>query len=191
MKVRLNLATVPAENQRRFLLGAGMAGAGALLLLVVLGVHIARTLAETRAQRERLAHAEQELSQLLGEQARLQSYFARPDTRAVLDRVRFVNDLLEQKNLPWTQMLLDLGSLLPPGVRVVELAPQTAGHALAVKMTVEAVSDGNKLAFLRAIQRAPAFTHLQVTAENRTGSSAGGHVQLQLELLYTGAGRTP
>ena len=38
MKVRLNLATAPLENQRRFVLGAGLTGGLALVLLGMLSV---------------------------------------------------------------------------------------------------------------------------------------------------------
>ncbi len=186
MKVRLNVATRPAENHRPFLVGAAVSGAASLVLLGVLLAGVLQSRSRMARDREQLQRYQAEIGQLQLELARLEGYFAQPATRAIFDRIGFANALIDQKSLSWTELLADLAAVLPAGVRVVSLAPQPAGHALDAKLVVEATGDREKLAFLQALEHARGFSQVQVTAESHAaGGTSAGRIELQVQVRYT------
>jgi hypothetical protein len=162
MKPRLNLATSPLENHRRFLLGASLAGAIALTVMVMLGLSTYRG---WRANRE-----------MRGESARLQSE---------LNQFR-----AERRELafPWTKVFMDLERQLPTGVRVMSIAPRMEAGRVEVKLSVGATSDENKLKLLSALQESPQFSRFKVISETRpTRDEEGDRVVVDLVIWYQSA----
>ena len=186
MKIRLNVATAPAENHRPFLVGAVASGTIALVILGLLLLEVMQSRSRMERDRERLRHDQAEIARLQMELTRLEGYFAQPQTRTVFDRIGFANTIIQQKSLSWTQLLADLAAVLPAGVRVVSLAPQPAGHALETRLVVEATGDREKLAFLQALEHARGFSQVRVTAESHAASgSSASHIELQVQVRYT------
>lgn len=167
MKVRLNLATVPLENQRRFLLGAAVAGGLAVALLVALSLQTYRTWRASRELRTEVSRLQRELRDFRQRGRELETFFDTPEARRVLDRARFFNDLIEQRSFPWTKIFMDLEHRLPRGVRVVSIAPSLESGRVEVKLVVGATSDESKILFLKTLEESPEFSRVQVVSESR------------------------
>jgi Tfp pilus assembly protein PilN len=192
MKIRLNVATQPLETHRRFLAEAAVAGAVGLLLLLALSTSVFEAWRQNRGQREQIARYEAQLVRIDAERQQLAAYFNSPRTRTVMDRAAFLNSLIDQRSFPWTKIFTDLEKVLPPGVRVVSIAPKMEKGQVEVKLVIGAASDASKVDFLKALQQSPAFSQVEVTSETRaTGTSASAGtpdvVEVELNALYSGA----
>jgi len=167
MKVRLNLATAPLENHRRFVLGSALVGLAALGTLAGLSMHVYRVQRESRNLRAQAARIEREMREFRAEHRELEAFFKRSDTRRVMDRAAFLNSLIEQRSFPWTRIFMDLERRLPEGVRVVSISPRMREGRVELKLVVGAMSDEGKLEFLKTLEKAKEFTSVQVLSERR------------------------
>jgi len=186
MKVRLNLATAPLESRRRFLAGATLAGALALVLLFWLAYNVGRTWRADRTERAEIARYEQQLERMSGERQQLAAFLAEPKTRVAMDRAAFINSLIDQRTFPWTKIFMDLEHALPPGVRVISIAPKMEKGQVELELVVGAMSDAGKLQFLDALERSPDFSRIEVRAERRTSRpDQADQVELELVAVYS------
>jgi len=186
IRTRLNLATSPVENHRRFFAAALAVGLPALILVAVLWLKVIRDRAATSERRVEVAKLQADISSLRSQRAQLEKFFADPSTRAVTQQAAFLNAIIDQRSFPWTQFFLDLEHRLPAGVRILTLSPSLSGDQVRVKMRVGALSDKSKLDFLKALEDAREFSGLELVAETRPGKSSDEKdvVQLDLEADY-------
>lgn len=167
MKVRLNLATAPLENNRRFLLGTSLVGIFALVLFVLLARQAYRDWRESSEIRAEMAELQGQMRELRDARAEMERAFKRPEAKRTVERAAFLNGMIEQRSFPWTRIFMDLERLLPEGVRVVSIAPQMKDGRVEVKLVVGATSDDAKLDFLKTLEESKEFTGMQVLSETR------------------------
>ena len=136
MKVRLNLATSPLENNRRFVLGSTLLGAAALAALLMLSSSAFSNWNANRNVRNEMADLNGKMRDFRDQRKDLDEFFKLPETRKIMDRAAFLNALIEQRSFPWTKMFTDLERMLPEGVRVVSISPRMAGTRVEVKLNV-------------------------------------------------------
>jgi Tfp pilus assembly protein PilN len=187
MKIRLNVATSPLQSHRRFVAEAVLAAAAGFLLLAGLSTSVISAWRKNRGQREEINRYQEQLVQLEVRQAALAAYFNSPQTRQVMDRAAFLNSLIDQRSFPWTKIFTDLEQVLPPGVRVVSIAPKMQNGAVEVGLVVGATSDKSKIDFLDALQSSPSFSRIVVKSETRaTGVGSPDEVDVELSAVYSG-----
>jgi len=185
MKVRLNLATSPLENRRRFALSAVLVGTVASVALLWLSWHAYRSWQRDRDHRIKIARLERQMDSLRKQRRDLEQFFNQPENAKLRDRSAFLNALIEQRSFPWTKIFMDLERNLPEGVRVVSIAPKMANGQVEVKLLVGASSDQTKLKFLRALENSKEFSRIQVLAETLpTGPGDTDKVMLELVAWY-------
>lgn len=186
MKARLNLATKPLKTHRFFLLSSGAIGLVAALFFLFLQWHVYSVRRSDAATRAKVEQVRQELSGLERQRAELLEFFSRPENSKLHDRSVFLNTLIDERSLNWTQMFMDLEKILPGGVRVVSIAPEHGKSGVEVKLTVGAVSDDAKLKFLHALEQSAAFTHVQLVAEKlATGAAGPDRTIVELTAVYS------
>jgi Tfp pilus assembly protein PilN len=188
VKTHFNLATSPLENNRRFIAGSAVLGIIAVTALFFLSVHAVRARRTNGAIRADIGRIEDQIRTFQREQERLRTALKNPKTVEVMNRAQFLNGLIEQRTFPWTKMFADLERILPPGVRVVSVAPQMDKEGrVKVMLVVGAENDEQKMKFLRSIVSSPVFSNVQVTQESRPQSvstGTAGTVLLSLEAHY-------
>lgn len=182
MRPRLNLATVPLENQRRFLAAALAVGLPALLLFAVLGARVGAEWRASRSRRAEISRLEGDIQRYKQQRSELEKFFESPETHRVMERAAFLNGMIDQRSFPWTQVFLDLERELPVGVRIVNLAPHMVSGHVELKMVVGAQNDKGKLEFLKTLESSPEFTKLLVISEQHPARSEEGD-QVLLELV--------
>lgn len=186
MKIRLNLATSPLENNRRFLLGSTLLGAVALVALVMLSSSAFSNWNANRNVRNEMADLNGKIREFREHRKELDEFFKLPETKKIMDRAAFLNALIEQRSFPWTKMFTDLERMLPEGVRVVSISPRMAGGRVEVKLNVGAQTDEGKLKLIQTLERSSEFEHIQVLSETRpTRPEEGDRVLLELVAFYT------
>jgi Tfp pilus assembly protein PilN len=188
MKIRLNVATQPLDSHRRFLAGAMALGAIGLVALLLLSTSVYHTWRQNRGERATIGQYQNQLETMSAQRQQLAAFFDSSRTKTVMDRAAFLNSLIDQRSFPWTKIFTDLEKVLPPGVRVVSIAPKMENGQVEVKLVVGAASDKSKIDFLDALQSSTAFSQIRVNSETRATESAGpDQVDVDLDAVYSGA----
>ena len=182
MKVRLNLASTPLQTHRRFLAVSGLVGTIAGMAFLALGWHVHSVRKSDEALRIRSEQVRKEMNVLVQQRSELELFFSRPENARLADRSAFLNTLIDQKSLNWTQMFMDLEKVLPSGVRLLSVEPRTEKGRVQIKFLAGANSDEAKLKFVRALEQSPAFTDVKESFE-RPGEQGNG-VQIELTVTY-------
>ena len=182
MKVRLNLSTRPLETHRRFLATSGLIGAVAALFFLGLGWHVYSVRKADEALRAKVDQLRQEMAALEVQRKDLERFFARPENAQLNSRSAFLNAMIDEQSLNWTQMFMDLEKIMPAGVRLLSIEPKHEKGRVEVKLIVGAMSDETKLKFLHALEASPAFTHVELVAEKAVTASTPGPDRLEVEL---------
>jgi type IV pilus assembly protein PilN len=188
MKVLLNLATNPLQTHRKFLALSGLIGACAGTVFLALAWHVFSVRKSNEALRARAASVRQEMVGLMRERDELESFFKEEQNARLSERSTFLNSLIDEQSLNWTQMFMDLEKILPTGVRLVSIEPGHDKGQVLVKLQVGAISDEAKLKFFRALESSPAFRDFREISEKysepQPGSGDLDHLQIQLTVVY-------
>jgi type IV pilus assembly protein PilN len=174
MRLRLNLATQPYAEVRRFiarwtlLLGVVVIVSGVLTYFAVSALLVWN---EARKQEAQVQAKIAERDQL---RAQAQSYLNQPQNRDTRDKSQFLNDLIARKAFSWTQVFSDLEKLMPVGLHVVSLAPAiNDNNQLEVRMTVNGRSRDRAIELVKRLEDSKHFAMAQIT-EERNASGEGG-----------------
>jgi type IV pilus assembly protein PilN len=188
MKVRLNVATNPLQTHRRFLAVSGLIGAVAGIVFLALGWHVYSARKSNEASRARAESVRQEMVGLMGQREELENFFKEEQNAKLNERSTFLNSLIDEQSLNWTQMFMDLEKILPTGVRLVSIEPAHEKGKVQVRLHVGAISDEAKLKFLRALESSPAFKEVREVDERVSDPQQGGgdldRLQIQLTAVY-------
>src|ERR1700674_3230065 len=167
MKVRLNLATSPLESNRRFVVGASAIGFFAVLGLLLLSWNAFSVWRADKVFRTRQATLESQIAALQQQRQNLAAFFDQPETVKRRQRAAYLNALIQQRAFPWIKIFMDLERILPEGVRVVSIEPKLSADTVQLTFLVGAVSDESKLKFLKALEKSPEFSHIDLLSETR------------------------
>ena len=81
---------------------------------------------------------------------------------------------------------MDLEKTLPPGVRVVNIAPKLENGRALVELTIGAESDESKIKFLQNLEQSKVFSDVQVKDDRRSDQQLGGDkITVQLTAWYS------
>ena len=188
MKVRLNLATNPLQTHRKFLAVSGLIGAFAGIIALALGWHVYSVRKSNEALRARAAAVRQEVVGLMSQRDKLEEFFKEDQNAKLNERSAFLNSLIDEQSLNWTQMFMDFEKVLPMGTRLVSIEPTHEKGQLLVRLQVGAINDEAKLKLLRALENSPAFKGVKVNNEKHSdlqqGKSDSDPIQIQLSVVY-------
>jgi type IV pilus assembly protein PilN len=187
MKARLNLSTKPIQTHRRFLAASGVVGAIAALIFVGLGWHVYSIRRADAALRQRVEEIRLEMVSLEQQRKDLEQFFDRPENARLHERSAFLNTLIDEQSLNWTQMFMDLEKILPAGVRVLSIQPKLDKGRVQVKLVIGAMSDEAKLKFIHALEQSRSFTQVQLLNEKVADPGAPGNdrVNVELNVVYS------
>jgi type IV pilus assembly protein PilN len=188
MKVRLNLATNPLQTHRKFLAVSGLISAFAGIVFLVLAGHVYSVRKANEALRVRADAVRQEMVGLMRQRDELENFFKEDQNARLNERSTFLNSLIDEQSLNWTQMFMDLEKILPTGVRLVSIEPAHEKGRVLVRLQVGAISDEAKLKFVRALEGSPAFKEVreinEIGVEPQAGNGDLDRVQIQLTVVY-------
>jgi len=188
MKVRLNLATTPLQTHRKFLAASGLVGVIAALICLALGWHVYSLRKSNEALRARADVVRQEVAGLMAQRDKLENFFKEEQNARLNERSTFLNSLIDEQSLNWTQMFMDFEKVLPTGVRLVNIEPVHEKGRVLVKLQVGAMSDEAKLKLIRALEDSPAFKDVRVQRdyiiEQQPGTGDLDRLHVELTVVY-------
>ena len=185
MQVRLNLATDALQTHRKFLAGSALLGVLAGAVFVALGWHVYAVRRADEAVRAKAANVRRELAVLMVQREKLESFFAEDQNAKLHDRSVFLNSLIDEQSLNWTQMFMDLEKIFPVGVHLLSIEPRHEKGQVQVKLQVGALNDEAKLKLLRALEASPAFTHVEEVHEGTVTTPGPDRLQIEITAVYT------
>jgi len=185
MKLHLNLTTAPQTNKRPFLAGAAVAGTAGVLALVLLSYAAYRSWQSSRELRSQISTLQDAIQHDEQRQQQLQTYFQSAEAKQILDRSGFLNSLIDERSFPWTKIFMDLEQTLPPGVRVVTIAPRLVDGRAEVTLEIGALTDRSKIDFLETMEKSKAFTGMVVKDERHSDQPGKDRITLQLTVWYS------
>jgi Tfp pilus assembly protein PilN len=192
MKVRLNLATAPLENDRRFVFGYAIVGTLAIIVLLIFSWRAYSIRKANEARRTELAQIESEISRLTDQRQDLEVFFADGKVVEIRDRSAFLNSLIEQRSFPWTRIFMDFENLLPEGARITSIAPRLKDGHIELALKTGATSDEAGIKFIRALEGSKSFSNIAVSSETRPERSTDAdRVFYELTAWYTASGDAP
>jgi Tfp pilus assembly protein PilN len=192
MKVRLNLATAPLENDRRFVFGYALVGTVAVIALLLLSWRAISIRRANEARRTEMAQIETEMSQLSAQRTELETFFNDPNVVEIRGRSTFLNGLIEERSFPWTRIFMDFENLLPEGARVTSISPHLVTGHVELTLKVGAISDEAGLKFLHALEISKSFSHVTLKSETRPDRPADiDRVNYEMTAWYTAEGDAP
>jgi len=175
MRTRINLATQPYEDARRFYLEWG----GLLLLLVAItAVLLALVVRSHRASRDiarKVAVVRTQIAEVDRDRAADEAILNRPENRDVRDKSHFLNALIARKAFSWTQVFMDLEKIVPPRVRIVSIHPEV-NTSSQLEIHLEAIGDSHDKAIelVRRMEESPTFLQPRLQAERYESGTTPG-----------------
>lgn len=160
MSAPLNLASQPFRNERlpALLLGLALAALAVVTaqhVLVIKGLLPSRT----SALHQEVAALDAETARLRTEAGSLRR--PKPDAAAVKQWV-LVKDLVDRRAFSWTNLFARLEDVLPPGVRLLVIAPDVREGAVRLQIEAVARTTEDALELLRILQQRPEFADANV-----------------------------
>ncbi|MGZ4832615.1 MAG: hypothetical protein ACXVZQ_06775 [Terriglobales bacterium] len=188
MKFKINLASEPYENARRFYLQWGALLlvlaliTGALIHAAVVGWRqghvISRQIAAERVNLDKLNRQEQQDLAILN----------KSENRDVRDRSQVLNSLIRRKQFSWTLIFADLENLMPTRLHVLSITPRLdQNNDIEVHMIVAGTSREKAIELVQNMEKSREFRHAQVRVETdapHTDAQGGDTVQFEIVAEY-------
>jgi hypothetical protein len=187
MNIRLNLATKPLLNQRRFLAGAALLGILGGFLLLILGWRFHGLRKADTELRARTQELQIEMSKLTAQREQLDQFFAQSENAKLIERANFIKAVIDARSINWTQMFMDLEHTLPPGVHIVRIEPKLDKGIVSVKFVVGAVNSEAELKLLKAFEESKSFSQVELLSEHVETTPGGDPLVVEFTAVYLAA----
>jgi len=165
MRVVLNLAIPPSAQERYALLWAVPAtllGVAGLTLILMFSL---RSYREYKVVKKSVDELQERDNVVRAQEMALRRQLDDPESRRVLDDVKFLNGLIEQKQVSLTGLAADITELIPDDVRlsVLDMAPD--GQELALRFVITGKDAKAIERFLSNLEDSPHFKDVAIINE--------------------------
>jgi Tfp pilus assembly protein PilN len=165
MRVVLNLAIPPSAQERYALLWAVPAtllGVAGLTLVLMFSL---RSYREYKVVKKSVDELQERDNVVRAQEMALRRQLDDPESRRVLDDVKFLNGLIEQKQVSLTGLAADITELIPDDVRlsVLDMAPD--GQELALRFVITGKDAKAIERFLSNLEDSPHFKDVAIINE--------------------------
>lgn len=165
MRLPINLSRDPFRRDRSILIASAATGILLLATLTLLIVLSANERIQARQASIDLNRVNRQLAAIRAEQTRLDAQMRRPENEVVIDRSILINSIIRRKAISWTRIFADLGTVLPPSVRIAVIRPQVnAKDQLLLDMTVESEAPEQIIQFVARLEGSDIFGSTEVSA---------------------------
>lgn len=165
MRITLNLS-LPESLRDRYALAwtipATVLGCAALILLGRASLHEYRNYQSIQSQLVDVQSRSQELTR---QEASIRNKFEDPASRQLLDQAKFVNGLIDQKELSLTQVTTRVAGLLPENAQLTGLGltgPKRPGDDFMVRLGIDAKSEDAVETFINDLEDSADFKDVSI-----------------------------
>jgi type IV pilus assembly protein PilN len=183
MKIAVNLASRPYEDEGQFYLQWGTALALAALFTAFMVFISVRHYQNSQREWESARQAQAKLAELKKESALAQQVLARPENRGTRDESQFLNSAILRKSFSWTKLMEDMEKVMPAGLRVTSIAPVVDQRTrFTLKVQVEGESRDTAVELLRNMEKSPHFRSPQLSSETH-GKPGEGSAAVKSDII--------
>ena len=186
MRIPTNLASRPQEQLRPLRTAIVLSIVVALVLTGVLVRRELRTQNEFRFLTEQRQSLDRDQRILGGERQELERWLATPQVQQVRERSGFLNSLILQKSLSWTQMFMDLEEILPGQARITAIRPSlNQSQQAELNLTVASTEVAPLVELLKNLESSDQFFSPQVGAQRfPSANMADKSITIELTMRY-------
>ncbi len=184
MRFRINLATQPYEDARRFYLVWGSLLAAALLLSALMAWFAVHEWRSSRDMALKIRDLHTRIAQLDRQRETAEAILNRPENRDVRERSRFFNELIARKAFSWTQVFADLEKVMPPRLQVTAIRPDVKDDRLRLAIQVEGEAREPALELVRRMEQSTTFRQPQVVSESTASENNRPQVKFEIVTGY-------
>ena len=198
MKIQVNLATRPFVELRPIFLQLRivMGVLAAVAIGLAIGTHILQNRLVTAQAQMNVLIRKTQIAE--AEKASNERRMHQPQNAAVLERAHFLNTLFARKSFSWTAVMMDLETVLPPGVMVTAIEPQVSVNGdVGIRLRVAGDRD-RAVQLVRNLERSKRFLRPELkgeasqSKENQQGpalpSAIPGGVEFEIVATYNPLG---
>ena len=188
MRIAINLASRPYQDERRFYRNWGSALAMAILVTALMVFVSVRHYVNTQREWAQVREIEAKLAELKSEEAQARQILAQPENRGTRDRSYFLNAAIMRKAFSWTRLMEDMEKVMPAGLRVVAIVPGIDRSHFVLKLQVQGERRETAVELLRNMEKSTHFRSPQLSIETHTESKNGeGGVKSNIVTAYSPA----
>ncbi len=174
MRVSLNLALAPSRRERYALAWALPATVLGLAVLALLGFTTWRQFRDYRHVHALVAAQEAREESLRNQELNLRKELEQPKYRVTLNEVKFLNLLIQRKQVSLTQMAAEITEMLPDDVRLNGLSLMNKQDELLVRIMLSAKNVKGIEAFLGNLGSSPHFKDVELVNQGFAESGPAG-----------------
>lgn len=177
MRITLNLASKPFIELRP--LYARLRWWMAILLLAAIPLWLLLRSETGKADKAnaQMQDVQNRIRALQKQEADSKLFMEQPPNTAVLTQAAFLNRVFAQKAFSWTAIMMDLETVLPAGVQVLNIDPETdkAGN-VTIRLRVSGQRD-HAVELVRNLEHSRRFLQPRLASETAETSTTGGGSQ--------------
>jgi len=166
MRLKINLATQPYEDARRFMISWSSIIGVLVLLLVVLTYGVVKHWQHYRQMSQDLNRERQILADMDQKQKQGMAILNESSNRDVREKSEFINELIRRKEASWTTIFSDLEQLMPSNLRVLAVAPRLQQDKIMIQMQLGGESRERAAELARRMERSNVFRDAQIVSES-------------------------
>lgn len=173
MKIAINLASRPYQDERLFYRNWGSALAFAVLFTVLMVYISVRHYVNTQREWAQARETQARLAELKKEETEAREILAQPENRGTRDRSYFLNAAIIRKSFSWTRLMEDMEKVMPSGLRVVAITPGVDRNRFVLKLQVQGEQRETAVALLRNMEKSPHFRSPRLSDEHHNKNGEG------------------
>jgi len=165
MKITLNLSPAPSARDRYALAWAIPATLIGLTALILLGRVTLREFRQYRMIEGQLADVQKRSADLQNQEAGIRRKLDDPAAHDLLHRAKFVNTLIDQRQLSLSEVSARVAGLLPEDAHLTGLAlsgPKKAGDDYMIRMGISAKNEDAIETFINDLEDSPDFKDVSI-----------------------------
>jgi hypothetical protein len=190
MRINLNLAVHQAAHERYALGWAVPVACGALVAFVYLGESALHTIRAYNQVHRSVVEYQAQMRLLRDREQAARRRLQQPQFQGVLREARYVNSLIDRRQLSVTDLITKLTRLLPTDVRFTTLSLSEGSEGPLVRMTIEGSRQEKVIAFVQSLEESPDFSDPVISSEDpgeQVGEAAsGGFARVICTAIYSG-----
>jgi len=186
MRISVNLATRPFVELRPLFAMLRLAMGGLAVLAIGLGIGLHFLSGQARAAEDQMDGLQAQTLKFQTERQTNENRMRQPQNKAVLDRSVFLNDLFKKKSFSWTSVMMDLERVLPTGVQVTSIDPETTPEGdVNIRLRVSTLERDRAVDLVRNLERSQRFLAPRLSNETAQKQEPGS-LTLQAQMGITG-----